>query len=312
MRAARVGDVRLRNPVMTASGTAGHGIELDSYVRLRSLGAFVAKSLAPFEWSGNVAPRLYPVAAGMLNAVGLQGPGLPAWLSGSLPELERAGAIVVPSIWGFGIEDYRECAALLAPHASRFLAVEVNLSCPNMSNGGNGHHIFAHDPDLVASIVEAVRVSGLPVWAKLSPNTDRLVDVAGAAMQAGAAAVTLVNTAQGMVIDTGTGRPALGNGYGGLSGRAIHPIAVRAVHAVYSKYPTLPIIGVGGVSRGEDAIELMMAGASAVQVGTATFADPRSCRRVIEEMESWADRMAVGEWSTIVGVAHRGGLRQLD
>jgi dihydroorotate dehydrogenase (NAD+) catalytic subunit len=131
-------------------------------------------------------------------------------------------------------------------------------------------------------------------------------------MQAGAAAVTLVNTAQGMVIDTTTGRPALGNGYGGLSGRAIHPIAVRAVHAVYSQYPTLPIVGVGGVTRGEEAIELMMAGASAVQVGTATFADPRSCRRVIEEMESWADRMAVGDWSTIVGVAHRGGLRPVD
>jgi dihydroorotate dehydrogenase (NAD+) catalytic subunit len=248
----------------------------------------------------------------MLNAVGLQGPGLPAWLSDSLPELERVGASVVPSIWGFGVDDYREGAALLAPHASRFLAVEVNLSCPNMSTGGNGHHIFAHDPGLVASIVDAVRVSGLPVWAKLSPNTDRLVDVAGAAMQAGAAAVTLVNTAQGMVIDTSTGRPALGNGYGGLSGRAIHPIAVRAVHAVYSQYPALPIVGVGGVTRGEEAIELMMAGASAVQVGTATFADPRSCRRVIEEMESWADRMAVGEWSTIVGVAHRGGLRQVD
>lgn len=308
MRGTSVGSVSLKNAVLTASGTAGHDTELDPYVPLASLGAFVAKSLAPFAWSGNPAPRLHPVAAGMINAVGLQGPGVEQWLVDSLPALERVGATIVPSIWGFGVEDYRLAASMLAPHASRFAALEINLSCPNMSAHGAAHEIFAHDPGLVSSIVEAVRDCGIPVWAKLSPNTNRLVELAGVAQRAGASAVTLVNTALGMVIDTRTGRPALGNGGGGVSGRAIHPIAVRAVHAVYAQYPDLPIVGVGGVSCGEDAIELLMAGASAVQVGTATFADPRASGRVRVQMEEWADRRGLGEWSSIIGIAHRGGL----
>lgn len=308
MRGTTVGSTSFKNAVMTASGTAGHGTELHPYVPLATLGAFVAKSLAPFAWSGNPPPRLHPVAAGMINAVGLQGPGIEHWLADSLPALVGVGATIVPSIWGFGVEDYRLGASMLAPHANRFAAIEINLSCPNMSAQGNAHEIFAHDPDLVGSIVEAVRGCGVPVWAKLSPNTNRLVDIAGVAHDAGASAVTLVNTALGMVIDTQTGRPALGNGGGGVSGRAIHPIAVRAVHAVYARYPDLPIIGVGGVSCGEDAIEMLMAGASAVQVGTATFADPRTAQQVIAQMEEWADRRGLDTWNSIVGIAHRGGL----
>ena len=308
MRTARIGEVVLHNAVMTASGTAGHGVELDPYLPLSSIGAFVAKSLAVFPWSGNPAPRIRPVAAGMLNSVGLQGPGLSQWLDETLPELVRVGARVVPSIWGFSVEDYRAGAALLHDHASSLTAVEINLSCPNVSSQGTTHDMFAHDPELVATIVDAASASGLPVWAKLSPNTDRLVDIAGAAYLAGASAVTLVNTALGMVIDTRTGRTSLGNGGGGLSGRAIHPIAVRAVHSVYARYPELPIVGVGGVTNGEEAVEMLMAGASAVQVGTASFADPRACRQVLAQMERWADDASVDEWSSIVGIAHRGGL----
>lgn len=311
MRSAQVGGLVLRNAVMTASGTAGTGLELDPYVSLAELGAFVAKSLARFAWSGNPAPRLSPVPAGMVNSVGLQGPGLEKWLADTLPALEQAGATVVASIWGFSIDDYREAAAMLAPVADSVLAVEVNLSCPNVSSAGAAHQIFAHDPDLVSQIVESVVVSGLPVWAKLSPNTDRLVEIAGAARDAGASAVTLVNTALGMVIDTATGLPILGNGGGGLSGRAIHPIAVRAVHAVHGRYPDLPIVGAGGISTGAEAVEMMMAGASAVQVGTASFADPRASRKIIDEMERWADRSSIDEWSSIVGIAHRGGLASL-
>jgi dihydroorotate dehydrogenase (NAD+) catalytic subunit len=296
---------------MTASGTAGTGIELDPYVPLGQLGAFVVKSLARFAWSGNPAPRLSPVHGGMINSVGLQGPGLERWLEDTLPLVERTGVSVVVSVWGFGEEDYREAAAMLAPFADRLTAVEVNLSCPNVSSAGAAHQIFAHDPGLVATIVRAVAVSGLPVWAKLSPNTDRLVESAGAAWESGAAAVTLVNTALGLKIDTATGRPSLGNGGGGLSGRAIHPIAVRAVHSVYAQYPDLPIIGVGGISTGEEAVEMLLAGASAVQVGTASFADPRACRKVIDEMERWADRSSIESWSSVVGVAHRGGLAAL-
>ena len=308
MRSAQVGGLVLRNAVMTASGTAGTGLELDPYVPLAELGAFVAKSLAHFPWSGNTAPRLSPVAAGMVNSVGLQGPGLERWLADTLPALEQAGATVVASIWGFSIDDYAGAAAMLAPVAHRVAAVEVNLSCPNVSSAGSAHQIFAHDPDLVSRIVESVVVCGLPVWAKLSPNTDRLVEIAGAAHDAGAAAVTLINTALGMVIDTSTGLPTLGNGGGGLSGRAIHPIAVRAVHAVHARHPDLPIIGVGGISTGAEAVEMLMAGASAVQVGTASFADPRASRKIVDEMERWADRASVDEWSSIVGIAHRGGL----
>lgn len=308
MRSAKVGGLVLRNAVMTASGTAGTGLELDPYVRLAELGAVVVKSLAHFPWSGNPAPRLSPVAAGMVNSVGLQGPGLERWLADTLPALEQAGATVVASIWGFSVDDYRKAAAMLAPVVHRVAAVEVNLSCPNVSSAGAAHQIFAHDPDLASRIVESVAACGLPVWAKLSPNTDRLVEIAGAARDAGAAAVTLVNTALGMVIDTATGLPTLGNGGGGLSGRAIHPIAVRAVHAVHARHPELPIIGVGGISTGVEAVEMLMAGASAVQVGTASFADPRASRKIIDEMERWADRASVDEWSSIVGIAHRGGL----
>ena len=311
MRSVQVGGLVLRNAVMTASGTAGTGLELEPYVPLAELGAFVGKSLARFPWSGNPAPRLSPVPAGMVNSVGLQGPGLEKWLADTLPALEQAGATVVVSIWGFSVEDYREAAAMLAPVAGRVLAVEVNLSCPNVSSAGAAHQIFAHDPDLFSRIVESVVGCGLPVWAKLSPNTDRLVEIAGAARAAGAAAVTLVNTALGMVIDTTTGLPSLGNGGGGLSGRAIHPIAVRAVHAVHGRYPDLPIVGAGGVSTGTEAVEMMMAGASAVQVGTASFADPRASRRIIDEMERWADRASVDDWSSIVGISHRGGLAAL-
>lgn len=288
----RVGSVELRNPIMTASGTAGHGAELAGLLDLGSLGAVVVKSLAAYEWAGNPAPRVHGTPAGMINAVGLQGPGIDAWLRTGLPELLREGATVVASIWGRSVDDYRRAADLLAAAPPEVVAVEINLSCPNLEGRGS---IFSHDAELSAEVVAATEGSGRPRWAKLSPNTDRLVEVAAAVQVAGAEAVTLVNTLLGLVLDPDSLRPALGNGGGGVSGRAIHPIAVRAVHDVHQALPELPIVGVGGVASGWDAAELMLVGASAVQVGTATFAEPAAATRVLAELVTWvSDRGITG------------------
>jgi dihydroorotate dehydrogenase (NAD+) catalytic subunit len=276
-----IGSVRLANPVMTASGTAGYGTELAGYLDLSALGAVVVKSLAAFEWAGNPAPRLHPTPVGMLNAVGLQGPGVEHWLAETVPLLVDAGATVVASIWGRTVDEYRRAADLLAAAPPAVVAVEVNLSCPNLE-GRNS--IFAHDPELSAEVLAATSGCARPRWAKLSPNTDRIVDVAGAVREAGAEAVTCINTVLGMAYDPDTLAPALGAGGGGLSGPAIHPIAVRAVHDVHAAHPDLPVIGVGGVVDGWTARELLLAGARAVQVGTATFADPRAPLRVLREL----------------------------
>jgi dihydroorotate dehydrogenase (NAD+) catalytic subunit len=301
----QVGSVALPNPVMTASGTAGHGSELAEYFDLARLGAHVVKSLTAYEWEGNPAPRLHPTTAGMINAVGLQGPGVVAWRRDELPKLAARGARTVVSIWGRRVEDYALAAAQIAGVGPEVIAVEVNLSCPNLEGRAG---IFAHDAELSAEVMRATAGCGLPRWAKLSPNTDRLVEVAGVVAEAGAEAVTLVNTVLGMVIDTETGRPVLGRGGGGLSGPAIHPVAVRAVHDVRAAHPGLPIIGVGGVTSARTAVELMMAGADAVQVGTATFADPRAALVVLQELRVWAAHHGVAHLRDIVGAAHRGGL----
>ncbi len=286
----RVGSVELRNPVMTASGTAGYADELAAFFDPAAIGAMVVKSLAAYEWAGNPAPRLHPTPQGMLNAVGLQGPGIPRWLADDLPRLLDRGASVVASIWGRTVDDYRRAADLLAGAPNGVIAVEVNLSCPNLEGRGG---IFAHDCEMSAAVIAATDGCGRPRWAKLSPNTDRIVEVAAAVHAAGAEAVTLVNTMLGMVVDPSTRRPALGAGGGGLSGRAIHPIAVRAVHDVRQAHPDLPIVGVGGVANGWDAAELMIVGAGAVQVGTATFEDPAAPRRVLDDLVRWADAAGI-------------------
>lgn len=296
-----VGSLTLRSPVMTASGTAGHGDELSAYVDLSTLGAVVVKSLSAGPWAGNSSPRVHETPAGMINSVGLQGPGVPAWLDEELPAVLATGATVVASIWGSTIEDYAQAAELLAAAPAGVVAVEVNVSCPN-------HHdrnrMFAHAPHTTAEAVQAASVCGRPMWAKLSPNVSDLASIAAAAYEAGAEAVTLVNTVLGMAIDPETRTYRLGNGGGGLSGPAIHPVAVRAVHDVAAAHPEIPIIGVGGVARGVDAIELLMAGACAVQVGTASFADPRSVARVQDEIEQWCSDHGVRSVKELIGVVH--------
>lgn len=286
----RVGSVELSNPVMTASGTAGYGNEFSDFFDLSSIGAVVTKSIAAYEWPGNPAPRVHPTPQGMINAVGLQGPGIERWLDHYLPQLLATGATVVCSIWGRSVDDYARASELLAGAPPEVVAVEVNLSCPNLEGRGS---IFAHDAPLSAEVIAATAACGRPRWAKLSPNTDRIVEVASAVSDAGAEAVTLVNTLLGLVYDPDTWQPALGNGGGGLSGRAIHPVAVRAVHDVREALPDLPIVGVGGVASGWDAAEFLLAGADAVQVGTASFADPRACVTVREELVALAARRGV-------------------
>jgi dihydroorotate dehydrogenase (NAD+) catalytic subunit len=302
--AVRVGSVHLRNPVMTASGTAGYSDELSAYVDLSSLGAVVVKSLAPFAWQGNSAPRVHALEAGMINAVGLQGGGVAAWISDSLPRLVARRASVVASVWGFRPSDYAEAARMLAPVADQLVAVEVNLSCPNLDHA---RAMIAHDAMLSHEVITAVRAelpASLPVWAKMSPNTDRLVTIAETVLAAGAETLVLVNTVLGMAIDTMTRRPVLGNGGGGVSGAAIHAVAVRSVFDVRVALPHVPIVGVGGISHAHDAIELLMAGANAVQVGTATFADPRAVTKVMRGMQRWAQRHGVRSWEEVSGAAH--------
>lgn len=296
-----VGSVTLANPVMTASGTAGHGDELGAYVDLSTLGAVVVKSLSPEPWAGNAAPRVHETPAGMINSVGLQGPGVRKWLEEELPAVIATGATVVASIWGTTIEDYAKAAELLRDAPIEVVAVEVNVSCPNLHDR---NRMFAHAPETTAEAIQAASVCGRPMWAKLSPNVSDLASIAKAAHSAGADAVTLVNTVLGMAIDTETRTYRLGGGGGGLSGPAIHPVAVRAVHDVHAAYPEIPIIGVGGVARGVDAIELMMAGASAIQVGTASFADPRSVARVLKEIEEWCAERSIGSVRELIGVVH--------
>jgi dihydroorotate dehydrogenase (NAD+) catalytic subunit len=301
--AVTVGSVILPNPVMTAAGTSGHGAELAPYIDLGALGAVVVKSLHAEPWAGNPPLRVHATAAGMINSVGLQGPGVQAWLDHDLPPLLATGARVVASIWGRSVAEYERAADLLADAPPEVVAVEVNLSCPNTESGRD---LFAHSVDDTRAVVEATAGCGRPRWAKLSPNTSCLVDVALAAHEAGAEAVTLVNTVMGMAIDPHTRRFRLGSGPrgGGVSGPAIHPVAVRAVFDVHHAAPRLPIVGVGGIAGGAGAAEMLLAGATAVQVGTATFADPRAPRRVLQELERWAGRQGVARLDEAIGEVH--------
>lgn len=282
--AATIGSVALPSPVLTASGTAGHGTELGAYIDLSALGAVVVKSLSAEPWAGNRPPRVWGTGSGMLNSVGLQNPGVEAWLADELPALLATGARVVASIWGLTVAAYEKAARMLAGAPPGLVAVEVNLSCPNLEGG---RHVFAHSPSATADAVAATAGCNRPRWAKLSGDVADVAAVAGGALGAGAEALTLVNTVRGLAIDPETRRPRLGAGSGGLSGAAIRPVAVRAVHECRRAFPGAAIVGVGGVARGEHAVELLLAGADAVEVGTATFADPRAPALVAAQLAAW-------------------------
>jgi dihydroorotate dehydrogenase (NAD+) catalytic subunit len=296
----RLGELVLASPVVTASGTFGHGDEVAQLGDPTRLGAVTAKSLSAEAWPGKPAPRLHMTASGMLNAVGLQGPGVDAWVAHDLPALRATGARVIASVWGNTVDDFGRAARMLMRARADLVAIEVNVSCPN-------HHareaIFAHDPEMTAAAIGAVVDAGLglPVLAKLSPNVTDLTSIARAAVAAGATALTLVNTLLGLAIDPETRQPVLGGGGGGLSGPAIKPVAVRAVHDVTRALPDVPVIGTGGVTTGTDAVEMLLAGATAVGVGTASFLDPRAPYRVLDELCAWCVAHDVARVADLVG-----------
>ena len=296
----RIGPLELPNPVIAASGTFGHGDEVARLCDPAQLGAVTAKSLAPFEWPGHPGPRLHMTTGGMLNAVGLEGPGIEHWIDEDLPRLRAYDARVIASLWGRTVDDFAVGAKMLQRARDDLVAIEVNVSCPNLEDRSR---MFAHAPNTTKAAVSAVADAGLalPVLAKLSPNVVDLVDIASAAVEGGATGLTLVNTLLGLLVDAEHRRPVLGGGGGGLSGPAIKPVALRAVHDVTRAMPDVPVVGTGGVSDGTDAVEMMLAGATAIGVGTATFHDPRAPIRVVEGLRRWCARHRVARVVDLIG-----------
>lgn len=287
--------VALRNPVFAASGTFGYGIEFEKIVDLNRLGAIVTKGLSREPIAGNPAPRLWHTEGGMINSVGLQNVGVAAFIRDKLPKLRKYSVPVFANIFGYAVEDYLEVIRALEG-AEGIAGYELNVSCPNTKHGGM---FFSSDPDLLTDLVSQARaVARRPMIVKLSPNVAHIEPFAQAAEQSGADAISLVNTFVGIALDPVTGMSRLGAGYGGLSGPAIKPLALRfvsqAVRAV-----KIPVIGMGGIASGEDVAEFLIAGASAVQVGTATFIDPRAPMLIADQLERALTRLkavSIGEF----------------
>jgi dihydroorotate dehydrogenase (NAD+) catalytic subunit len=299
----RLGHVELPNPILTASGCAGAGRELSHYIDVARLGAIVTKSVMLAPRAGRPTPRMAETPSGMLNSIGLQGPGIDAFLQRDLPWLLARGARAVVSIAGGTVDEYAELAARLSD-AAGVTAVEVNISCPNVEDRGQ---VFACDPVASAAVTAAVRGRlryDVPVFAKLSPDVTDIVAIARACVEAGADGLSMINTLLGLVIDTGTMRPALAGTTGGLSGPAIRPVAVRCIWQVREALPDVPIIGMGGVRTGRDALELILAGAAMVSVGTAIFHDPSACARILRELEEELASRGIERVADIIGLAH--------
>ncbi|HEX5017264.1 MAG TPA: dihydroorotate dehydrogenase [Actinomycetes bacterium] len=301
---ARFAGIELRSPVMTASGCAGYGRELDQFFDITEIGAVVTKSIMAQPRSGRPTPRMAETPSGMLNSIGLQGPGIEQFVERDLAWLEQRGATVVVSIAGSTVDEYVRLAQKLR-HSSAVTAVEVNISCPNVEDRGL---VFACDPVASATVIEGVRrnsAPGTPVFAKLSPDVTDIVAIAQACVDAGADGLSMINTLLGVVIDTETMLPHLGGTTGGLSGPAVRPVAVRAVWQVHQALPDIPIIGMGGIRTGADAFEFVLAGASAVQVGTAIFNDPSVPQRVAHELQQVLGDRGFSRAADAVGYAHR-------
>jgi dihydroorotate dehydrogenase (NAD+) catalytic subunit len=293
----RIGSLTLRNPFLAASGCFGYGVEYGEAIDLASLGGVVSKGLFLHAREGHPPPRIVETPGGMLNAIGLQGIGARAFVEDKLPELRRLGATVVANICGVTLDEYVEVARVLSD-AEGVAALELNISCPNIKEGGIQ---FGCSLTGTYNVVNAVRkVTALPVIPKLTPNVTDVASFARAAEEAGADAVSLVNTFLAMAIDVETRRPKLSNVMGGLSGPAIRPIAVRMVWECFQAVK-LPIIGMGGISTVSDALEFIIAGAAAVQVGTANFVDPFLWSNLITGVDDYLDRHAIGRLGDLVG-----------
>ncbi|MCX6426455.1 MAG: dihydroorotate dehydrogenase [Actinobacteria bacterium] len=303
-QSAKFGSVTFPFPIFTASGCAANGKELSQFFNLSEIGAVVTKSVMNNPRSGRATPRMAETASGMLNAIGLQGPGIDSFLENDLPWLYEQGARTIVSIAGESVEEFAALASKVrqAPGVS---AIEVNISCPNVENRGL---VFACDSVSARNVIEAVKRSignTLPIIAKLSPDVTDISTIAREVQAAGADAVAMINTLLGMVIDTKKMRPVLANKSGGLSGPAIRPVAVRAIYQVHAALPQLPILGMGGVMSGEDAFELILAGASGVSVGTASFNDPSAAPRIQNELAALIEQRGFNSVAEAVGYAHR-------
>ncbi len=300
----RLGSVTFPNPVFTASGCAGAGQELDQFFDVSELGGVVTKSIMLAARSGRATPRMAETPSGMLNSIGLQGPGIDAFLDKDLSWLADRGARAVVSIAGGSVDEYAKLTAKLRGRPGLAM-IEVNISCPNVEDRGQ---VFACDPMAAASVVQAVRraaAPGVPVFAKLSPDVTDITEIARACVNAGADGLSVINTLLGMVIDTDTMRPALGGITGGLSGPAIRPVAVRCVWQIRQALPDVPILGMGGIRTGLDALEFVLAGANAVSVGTTVFGDPSAPIRVLDELARALAERGFERFTDAIGLAHR-------
>jgi len=292
--------VPLRNPVLAASGTFGYGIEFETIVDLNRLGGIVTKGLSREPIAGNPAPRLWHTEGGMINSVGLQNVGVSAFLRDKLPKLRKYSVPVFANVFGYEVEDYVEVIRMLEDDEG-LAGYELNVSCPNTSHGGM---FFSSDPDLLSDLVSRVRpVAHRPLIVKLSPNVARIEPFAQAAEQAGADAISLVNTFVSFAIDPVSRKPRIGAGYGGLSGPAIKPLALRLVHQA-AQAVQIPVLGIGGIASGDDVAEFLSAGASAVQVGTATFVDPRAPLLIANQLDRIISKLALTNVSALVGRAN--------
>jgi dihydroorotate dehydrogenase (NAD+) catalytic subunit len=281
----RVGALTLANPVLTASGTFGYGLEFQPFFDIARLGGICTKGLSLHPRDGNAPPRIAETASGMLNAIGLANVGVDAFIADKLPGLRAVGATVVANIFASAIPEFVELAARLDP-VPGVAALELNISCPNVHQGGLE---FGKDPRAAAEVTRAVRgASRLPLWVKLSPEAGDPAAVARACVDAGADAVTVMNTIRGMAIDHRTRRVVLANRTGGLSGPAIKPLALRLVYEV-ARAVSVPVIGIGGISTWQDAAEFLLAGATAIQVGTASFINPRAAIEVVEGLAAYCE-----------------------
>lgn len=295
-----VAGIELKSPVLVASGTFGAGREASSFFDISALGGIIVKSMTLTPWKGKSTPRMCETPSGMLNAIGIQNKGVDHFITDDLPWLVRKKATVVGSIAGNTVEEFVRIADKLRAGARGMAAVEVNISCPNLEDRNN---MFAHSADATAEVIGGVKdaLKRVPVFAKLSPNYSPLTEIAAAAVDAGADGLSLINTLMGMSIDVERRRPKLAGTYGGLSGPAIRPVAVRAVHEVHSAFPHIPIIGQGGIATAEDALELILAGANAVAVGTANFVSPTRALDVARGLHDYCVRHEVASVAELVG-----------
>lgn len=294
----QIGALRLRNPILAASGSFGYGLEFAHLVNLNRLGGFVTKGLSREPMEGAPPPRLYPTASGMLNAVGLQNVGVRAFVAEKLPALQKFDTAVIANVFGYTLEDYVEVLRVLE-NAEGLAGYELNISCPNVARGGRQ---FGSDPTLVSEVVGAARraAAGRPLWVKLSPLVTDIGLIARAAEEAGADALTVANTYPAMALDFRTGQSRLGCPTGGLSGPAIKPITLRQVWET-RKAVRSPIIGLGGIETADDVLEYLSVGSSAVQVGTASFADPRASERLVDTVTNVLERAKVFSLKEIDG-----------